>query len=321
MFLAETTATWPVAIVFSHQPKSRHVFDDFSLSVLKCFSLEDHCNRAAQFLRDLNLRNRELTAGGMHEVIQGEIETYMPRPEGILYDDRGGARKSLDPCSSVLHVEQTLSSLTRDSESGLNSLCSETIREMHLLCSRVEDALAIAFIRCAKTGVGFSVSAGSGIVIARLDDGSWSAPSAIGYMGVGVGMQVGFEVNEYIFLVHSMELLDKFRKGGQFIFGSNVGATGFGYGREYCGIAPIGENDASASDQENSMFSAYAKNSGMFVGVSVEGATITSVDSVNNSVYKGEGAIDSSTSAREILSGRSPCLVELYVICCILISF
>lgn len=32
---------------------------------------------------------------------------------------------------------------------------------------------------------------GSGIVIARLPDGSWSAPSCIGTGGVGFGLQIG----------------------------------------------------------------------------------------------------------------------------------
>lgn len=34
----------------------------------------------------------------------------------------------------------------------------------------------------------------TGIVIARLPDGSWSAPSAIGTAGAGFGFQVGAEM-------------------------------------------------------------------------------------------------------------------------------
>lgn len=42
-----------------------------------------------------------------------------------------------------------------------------------------------------KAGFVFSGKAGSGIVVARLPDGSWSAPSCIATAGVGWGLQIG----------------------------------------------------------------------------------------------------------------------------------
>lgn len=42
-----------------------------------------------------------------------------------------------------------------------------------------------------KAGFVFSGKAGSGLVIARLPDGSWSAPSCIATAGVGWGLQIG----------------------------------------------------------------------------------------------------------------------------------
>lgn len=42
----------------------------------------------------------------------------------------------------------------------------------------------------------WSGKAGSGIVIARLEDGSWSAPSCIATGGVGFGLQVGADFSE-----------------------------------------------------------------------------------------------------------------------------
>ncbi|KAF9156435.1 hypothetical protein BGX20_004266, partial [Mortierella sp. AD010] len=41
-------------------------------------------------------------------------------------------------------------------------------------------AQGLAIFTVVKAGFLFSGRAGSGIVVARLDDGSWSAPSAIG---------------------------------------------------------------------------------------------------------------------------------------------
>jgi lipid-binding SYLF domain-containing protein len=50
---------------------------------------------------------------------------------------------------------------------------------------------------------GESLHGGSGIVIARLGDGTWSAPSAIGMWGLGFGLQFGLEVAEYIFTLQT----------------------------------------------------------------------------------------------------------------------
>ena len=53
------------------------------------------------------------------------------------------------------------------------------------------DKLGLAVFTILKAGFVFSGKAGSGLVIARLPDGSWSAPSCIATAGVGWGLQIG----------------------------------------------------------------------------------------------------------------------------------
>lgn len=55
----------------------------------------------------------------------------------------------------------------------------------------VRNARGLAFLRVTKLGFGTSVRFGSGLVIARLSDAGWSAPSAIGTVGVSMGFQLG----------------------------------------------------------------------------------------------------------------------------------
>ena len=57
--------------------------------------------------------------------------------------------------------------------------------------SILRKAKGFAFITIVKAGFVFSARAGTGVVIARLRDGTWSAPSAIGTAGVGAGFQMG----------------------------------------------------------------------------------------------------------------------------------
>lgn len=66
----------------------------------------------------------------------------------------------------------------------------------------------------AKAGFGFSARAGSGIVIARLPDGSWSAPSAVGTAGGGFGFQAGVELAEFLIILNSRAAVKTFMAKG-----------------------------------------------------------------------------------------------------------
>lgn len=54
----------------------------------------------------------------------------------------------------------------------------------------LQRAQGLAVFSVLKAGFIWSGKAGSGVVVARLPDGSWSAPSCIATGGVGVGFQV-----------------------------------------------------------------------------------------------------------------------------------
>jgi lipid-binding SYLF domain-containing protein len=58
----------------------------------------------------------------------------------------------------------------------------------------LESCAGIAFLTTIKGGLFYSARMGTGIVISRLEDGTWSAPSAIAAVGVGWGLQFGCEV-------------------------------------------------------------------------------------------------------------------------------
>ena len=60
---------------------------------------------------------------------------------------------------------------------------ASTIRGM------VAKAVGLAFVRSNKVVFGVSVHGGSGIVLSRLSDGTWSSPSLIGMAGMGLGLQ------------------------------------------------------------------------------------------------------------------------------------
>lgn len=67
----------------------------------------------------------------------------------------------------------------------------------------LENAKGLAIFTIFKAGFLFSARAGTGLVIAKLDDGTWSAPSAIGTAGLGVGGQAGAEVTDFLIVLNS----------------------------------------------------------------------------------------------------------------------
>ena len=75
-------------------------------------------------------------------------------------------------------------------------------------------AKGFCLMSVAKAGFGFSARAGSGVVIARLEDGSWSAPSAVGTAGGGFGFQAGVELAEFLIILNSRAAVKTFMTKG-----------------------------------------------------------------------------------------------------------
>jgi lipid-binding SYLF domain-containing protein len=76
----------------------------------------------------------------------------------------------------------------------------------------IQKAVGLAFMTSHKVVLGVSLHAGSGIVLDRLSDDTWSAPSAIGICGLGLGIQVGVQVASYIFVLNTKEALEHFQR-------------------------------------------------------------------------------------------------------------
>ena len=56
----------------------------------------------------------------------------------------------------------------------------------------LKGAKGLAILTVAKAGVLVAYKIGSGLVVSRRSDGSWSAPSAVVSVGLGWGAQVSF---------------------------------------------------------------------------------------------------------------------------------
>ncbi|CAA7259976.1 unnamed protein product [Cyclocybe aegerita] len=155
----------------------------------------------------------------------------------------------------------------------------------------LENAKGFAIFTIVKAGFVFSARAGSGIVIAKLDNGTWSAPSAIGTAGLGVGGQAGAEMTDFLIVLNSRSAIRSFMSAGSLTLGGNMSLA----------LGPLGRNgEASGSLSTNGKVAAmysYSKTRGLFGGVSVEGSVIVEREDANVQAY------ESPVTARMLLGG------------------
>ncbi|KAJ3246483.1 hypothetical protein HDU78_006904 [Chytriomyces hyalinus] len=155
----------------------------------------------------------------------------------------------------------------------------------------IAQAKGIAILSVIKAGFLFSGRGGSGIVVARLDDGSWSAPSAIGTAGFGAGGQIGVEITDFVIILNTKEAVKAFSHGGNVTLGGNLSVA----------AGPVGRNaEASGSILNLAPIYSYSSTKGLFVGISLEGSVILERKETNASFYRRK------VTAKEILSGTVP---------------
>ncbi|KAJ7693688.1 hypothetical protein B0H17DRAFT_1059529 [Mycena rosella] len=92
--------------------------------------------------------------------------------------------------------------------------------------SVLEQAKGFAIFTILKAGFLFSARAGTGIVIAKLADGTWSSPSAIGTAGLGVGGQLGAEMTDFLIVLNSRSAVRSFMASGSLTLGGNMSLAG-----------------------------------------------------------------------------------------------
>ncbi|KAI7427196.1 hypothetical protein KC336_g6030, partial [Hortaea werneckii] len=127
--------------------------------------------------------------------------------------------------------------------------------------SILANAKGLAVMTVFKAGFLGSGRFGSGVVVARLSDGSWSAPSAIGTLGGGFGGQIGFELTDFVFILNDSMAVKTFAQVGSITLGG------------------------AASLKSVSGIFAYSKTKGLFAGVSLEGSVLIERRDANEKMY------------------------------------
>jgi len=155
----------------------------------------------------------------------------------------------------------------------------------------LQRAKGLAIFTIIKAGFVWSAKVGSGVVIARLEDGSWSAPSCLATGGVGFGLQVGADYSEFVVVLNTLDAVKSFAQGGNVTIGGNLAAA----------MGPIGVGGGvnSALTHPAPLFT-YSKNKGLYAGLALEGTVLIERKDTNTTFY------GQPITASDLLSGRVP---------------
>ncbi|KAI0777176.1 DUF500-domain-containing protein [Trametes elegans] len=184
-----------------------------------------------------------------------------------------------------LKAAQIFKSFVDSGNNGLDGVIPRSV---------LENAKGFAIFTVFKAGFLFSARAGSGVVIVKLEDGSWSAPSAIGTAGLGFGGQAGAEMTDFLVVLNSRAAVKSFMSAGSLTLGGNLSIA----------VGPLGRNgeaigSLNSSGKVAAMYS-YSKTRGLFGGVSVEGSVIVERQDANAQAYRAD------VTVKQLLSGAIP---------------
>ena len=191
-------------------------------------------------------------------------------------------------------VKHTLSGEVRKAAYSVRNLFNpSTVQDRAIPARLLKDAKGLVFITVFKAGFLASMRFGTGLVVAKLPNGQWSAPSAVYTGGLGFGAQAGTNVTDYVTVLMTNEAVRQFAGDSIASIGASAGLS-VGTGR--CTEAQANVQ----SDGNTAATYTYSQSRGLFAGVALELGGIRTRHTVNQKFYGRE------ITPLEILSGREP---------------
>ncbi|MEE8307390.1 MAG: lipid-binding SYLF domain-containing protein [Gammaproteobacteria bacterium] len=131
---------------------------------------------------------------------------------------------------------------------------------------------------------------GRGVMVIKSPNGEWSNPSFVALSGGSFGWQFGAQSTDLVLVFKNRGAADNIVSGKLTLGGQASIAAG-----------PVGRNTEAATDLRfQAEVYTYSRNRGLFIGASVEGASLR-IDDQANRIYYGNRGITST----EVLSDQS----------------
>jgi lipid-binding SYLF domain-containing protein len=154
----------------------------------------------------------------------------------------------------------------------------------------IKNAKGLAIFTTMRTGLWFSGAGGSGVLVGRKEDGTWSPPSGIMLHTAGLGFLVGVDIYDCVVVINTQQALDAF---------ATIRCT---LGGEISAVAgPVGIGGVLESEvhKRQAPVFTYLKSRGFYAGVQVDGTIVIERTDENERFY-GE-----RIGVKDILAGKA----------------
>jgi lipid-binding SYLF domain-containing protein len=223
------------------------------------------CDKAARILRTFTTKGASVEVDASNAEGLSDQSAVIP-PSGPKYDANG--KKIKDP-----HKYDN-----RKTQKVIRRIPPKVLQK----------AQGLAIFTVFRTGFGFSGASGSGVVLSRLPDGSWSPPSGLLVHTIGYGLLIGLDIYDVVLVLRNQKAVDAF-KHPKFSLGGELSVA--------CG--PVGNGRMLDSGVEAAPCWSYVKSKGFYAGIQLDGNIILKRDDENGRFYNSPGI-----TADNILSGQ-----------------
>ncbi|TVY81336.1 SH3 domain-containing-like protein [Lachnellula suecica] len=140
----------------------------------------------------------------------------------------------------------------------------------------IQNCVGLAIFSTMRTGLWVSGAGGSGVLVAKKDDGSWSPPSGILVHTLGVGFMAGIDIYDCVIVINNKKALEAFSKM-RLSLGGEVSVV----------AGPVGTGGILESEllkNRKPVFS-YMKSRGLYAGIQADGTIIIERNDENARFY------------------------------------
>lgn len=156
---------------------------------------------------------------------------------------------------------------------------------------KLDQARAVVIVPALyKGGFIFGGQYGNGVLLARMEDGSWSYPAFYTMEGGSFGLQIGLESTAVLFIIMSDKGLHAMLNN-QFKFGADTGVTVL--------VVGAGMGASTTSNLGADIYAYSLTGIGLYGGLSLEGTVLSARESWNAAYY------GSNVSSRAIVLDNS----------------
>lgn len=189
----------------------------------------------------------------------------------------GGAQAASKAIDLVERSKISVESMTRDENIG------------KYLRKNLKEAKGVLVIpQMLKGALFIGGEAGSGVLLVRGDDGTYSNPAFFTLGALSIGFQIGGSASEVMLLLMTDKGVNAIVGNKRIKLGADMGIA----------AGPIGAGVEAGVTLGSTDVLAYSVSKGVYLGISLEGAVIEPRETLNKEYY------GKKVSSKEIVSGR-----------------